>query len=177
MTQKVFASKLNLFLNVVLLSVKLVAGTISGSIAILSDAFNSFTDIVTSIIVYMSVKIANKKPDREHPFGHKIAEPIAALIICVLIGVLGFEIIKSSINRMMFPEDISMSFVVILIMGFSIFVKLFMWLYLGKVAKNENSPSLRATSIDSRNDVLVSMLALFGFLMSYYTYFIIDSLF
>src|SRR3989338_11649980 len=87
-----------IFANSVLCIAKLIVGLISNSLAVLSDAFNSLTDIVSSIGILIAVKISHKKVDEDHPFGHHRAEPIAGLVIAIFAGILGFEN-KNAISR------------------------------------------------------------------------------
>ena len=84
----IFAIALNIFLFII----KLAAGLLSGSLAVLSDAFNSFLDIFSYIITYASVRLSNKGPDSDHPFGHRRAEPLAAILVAMFAGILAFEI-------------------------------------------------------------------------------------
>ena len=86
--------------NVVLFVMKIIVGIIYNSIAVISDAINSFTDIIASVIVFISVKVGGKKADKRHPFGHHRAEPIAGLIVAILMGILGFEIITFAFERL-----------------------------------------------------------------------------
>ncbi|MFQ5466145.1 MAG: cation diffusion facilitator family transporter, partial [Thermodesulfobacteriota bacterium] len=86
------ATLLNIIGNTVLFAIKLAAGILSGSIALISDSINSLNDIASSIATFICVRISGKQADEGHPFGHSRAEPIAGLIIAVLAGILGFEV-------------------------------------------------------------------------------------
>ena len=85
--------------NIFLFAIKLIAGVISGSLALISDAINSLTDIFASIAIFICVRVSDKEADEGHPFGHHRAEPIAGLIVAILAGVLGFEVIRVSVER------------------------------------------------------------------------------
>ena len=93
------------FLNLFLFLIKIAAGFFANSLAVISDAFNSFSDVLSSIIIYFAVKAANKKPDHDHPFGHSRAEPIAGLVIAIFSGILGFEIIKTAVRNIIFGHN------------------------------------------------------------------------
>ena len=86
--------------NTFLFGIKITAGLMSNSLAIISDAVNSFTDIVSSVIIFFAVKTSSKQADEGHPFGHHRAEPIAGLIVAIFAGILGFEILHTSILKM-----------------------------------------------------------------------------
>lgn len=156
------ATIINLVTNIFLFIIKLVAGLMSNSIAILSDAINSFTDIVTSFAVMYTVKLARKKPDSNHPFGHHRAEPIAGLIIAVFASILGFEIMRSSFVRFFNKEPITLGYVAFGVTITAVIIKILLTLYLKYVGKTHRSPALIAAGIDSRNDVLSSFVVLIG---------------
>lgn len=156
------ATIINLVTNIFLFIIKLIAGLMSNSIAILSDAINSFTDIVTSFAVMYTVKLARKKPDSNHPFGHHRAEPIAGLIIAVFASILGFEIMRSSFERFFNKELITLGYVAFGVTITAVVVKILLTLYLKYVGKKHRSPALIAAGIDSRNDVLSSFVVLIG---------------
>ena len=161
------ATIIGLIVNIFLFGIKLIAALMSGSLAILSDALNSFTDIITSIAIVIAVKMSNQKADEGHPFGHHRAEPLAGLLVAIMAGILGFEIIKRSIiNIIQGSEVIEMSYVVLIILIISIVIKLLIALQFRSIAKKTNSPALSASYIDYRNDIMVSVLVLLGFLFS-----------
>src|SRR3990172_10675826 len=94
------ATVIGLVCNTFLFFIKIIAGIMSGSLALISDAINSLTDIAASIAIFICVKVSGKEADEGHPFGHHRAEPIAGLIVAILAGVIGFEIIRISIERL-----------------------------------------------------------------------------
>ncbi len=156
------ATIINLVTNIFLFIIKLIAGLMSNSIAIISDAINSFTDIVTSFAVMYTVKLARKKPDSNHPFGHHRAEPIAGLVIAVFASILGFEIMRSSLVRFFNKEAIVLGYVAFGVTIVAVVIKIILTLYLRTVGKRHRSPALVAAGIDSRNDVLSSFVVLIG---------------
>ncbi len=148
--------------NIFLFLLKLVAGIVSNSLAVISDAFNSLTDIMGSVGVLISIKIGSKGPDEDHPFGHHRAEPIAGLIIAVLAGILGFEVINKAVMRLLTePVEIREN-VALLTMAVTIPVKLFMGAYFYFVGKKVKSPALKAAMVDAANDVLIGFVVIAG---------------
>jgi cation diffusion facilitator family transporter len=156
------ATIIGIFANAVLFSIKLVAGLFSGSLSLLSDAVNSFSDTVYSIAIFISVRISRQKADADHPFGHHRAEPVAGLLVAMMTAILGFEIVKNGIVGLMHPINSVFSLFAISVLAVSMMLKSGMWLYFKKVAKDINSPAISAASVDSRNDILISFIALIG---------------
>jgi len=153
---------IGVFLNIILFVAKITIGLLSNSLSLLSDAFNSLTDIVSYTGIYIAVRISNKKADHDHPFGHHRAQPIAGFVVSLFTFLLAFEIMKNAIIGFFNPRTYSYEFYAIGVLIFTMIVKIFMSYYYGQVGKKENSPAVKAGSIDSRNDVLVSGIALTG---------------
>lgn len=141
---------------------KLTVGFLSNSIAIISEAVNSFTDIISSIAIKFSVKISVMKPDQKHQFGHTAAQPIATFIVAVLAGVLGVNIIQESIKRIIDPPRINIDYLVYTVLILTITTKVVLNRYQLFISKKFKSPAIRAQAVDSINDVLASSLALAG---------------
>lgn len=148
--------------NTFLFAIKISAGIMSNSLAIISDAINSLTDTISSIIIFIAVRTSSKQADEGHPFGHHRAEPIAGLIVAILAGILGFEILHMSVFKLMEPHVHKIGIPAIITLLISIGMKLIMSNYFKKVSIKINSPALLASSIDSRNDVCISATALVG---------------
>jgi cation diffusion facilitator family transporter len=151
-------------LNILLFLIKISVGIISNSIALISEAVNSFTDIISSIAIKFSVMISSQKPDSKHQFGHTAAQPIATFIVAILAGVLGLNIVQESIKRIITPPEIKVTFWVYSVLGITIITKILMNRYQRYIGKKYNSPAVRAQAVDSINDVLASLIALFGIL-------------
>jgi cation diffusion facilitator family transporter len=141
---------------------KAAIGFISNSIAVISEAVNSLTDILSSIAIKYSVKISHKQPDDDHQFGHNAAQPIAAFIVSVFAFVVGIEIIQESIKRIITPREIQDTLAVYIILTATIFIKIFLSRYQKKIGEMFKSPALKAAGVDSVNDVLASLIALAG---------------
>ncbi len=171
------AGLIALTINIFLFIIKLIAGILSGSLAVLSDAFNSFLDILSYFLAFTSIKLAAKGPDADHPFGHRRAEPLSALVVAIFTGIVGFEILRTAAENILSEETLVtitiFTFIVLLI---SIALKSMLYFYLGKKAKKHKSTSLEALAVDSKNDALTSFVALLGVWASSTGIFFMDKL-
>jgi cation diffusion facilitator family transporter len=161
-------------LNLFLFIAKYTVGVLTGSLAVLSDAFNSLTDVVSSVLIFWGVKIANKRPDKHHPFGHHRAEPLVGVIVAIFAVVLGFEVLRSAIEHLLEPTPITLGQAAIVVLILTIIIKLLMALYFLKKGHALNSPAIRASGVDSLNDVFVSGVALLGVITSLLGFPVID---
>jgi cation diffusion facilitator family transporter len=162
--------------NCFLFLIKLLGGIFSGSLALLSDSFNSLTDILSSLAIFFAVRIGAKRADADHPFGHKRAEPIAGLVVSILAAILGFEVIKNAFRGFFEPREMSISLPIFAIVIVSIAVKIWMYTVFRIEGRKIKSPALIASSVDYRNDILVSFSVLVGNLFAYIGYPIGDSI-
>ncbi|HVO74343.1 MAG TPA: cation diffusion facilitator family transporter [Ignavibacteriaceae bacterium] len=158
------AATFSIFINILLFIFKGIVGIISNSIAVITDAVNSLTDIAASAAIMFSVSVSLKKPDKEHQFGHRAAQPIAVFLIALFTGVVGFEVTKEAVGRIIKPGVVSISAPVYIVLAASIIIKLVMTRYQSRIGKNFDSPGLRASAVDSLNDVWASSLSLIGVL-------------
>lgn len=155
--------------NIILFVTKLILGFVTNSIAITSDAFNNLSDSASCIVTLFGYKLAAKPADRDHPFGHGRIEYIVSFIIAVIILLVGFELFKSSADKLMNPEPIIFSWVVLISLVLSIAMKLWMSLFNRTLGKRINNSAMIATSKDSLNDVIATsatMVALVGSLFT-----------
>lgn len=141
-------------LNILLFAGKIIAGTISGSVAVTADAFNNLSDAGSSIISLIGFRLASQKPDPHHPFGHGRFEYIASLIISIIIVLMGFELGKSSFEKIVAPQAVEYSTVTFAVLGVSVLVKLYMFFYNNSVGKKIDSATMRATAMDSISDAV-----------------------
>lgn len=147
---------LGILCNLFLFGLKLTIGLIMNSIAIISDAFNNLSDMGTSIVTILGVKMSNSLPDEEHPFGHGRIEYISSLIVSFIIMLVGFELLKSSVDKIRNPEEVIFNPILILILLMSILVKIWMFSYNTYIGKTINSSINKATAADSLNDVIAT---------------------
>ncbi|MBQ8796341.1 MAG: cation transporter [Clostridia bacterium] len=162
-------------LNILLFAGKLLAGTFAGSIAITADAFNNLSDAGSSLITLIGFRFAGKKPDPEHPFGHGRFEYISGLLVSIIIVVVGIELMTSSIGKIVNPEPIGEDWVLsACILGASILVKLYMFLYNSRVGKSINSAGMKATAMDCISDSLATLVVLISLFVGVYFDIMID---
>ena len=147
-------------LNILLFAGKLVAGTLSGSIAITADAFNNLSDAGSSVVTLLGFRLAGKKPDAGHPFGHGRLEYVSGLIVAGLILLMGAELAKSSVDKILHPEAVTFSWLAAGILLASIGVKLYMYLYNRAVGKKIKSAAMSATAADSLSDTAATSAVL-----------------
>ncbi|WP_318709709.1 cation diffusion facilitator family transporter [Candidatus Acetatifactor stercoripullorum] len=170
----VLCGAVGIFLNLLLFGSKFLAGMLSGSIAITADAFNNLSDAGSSIITLIGFKMAGQKPDPDHPFGHGRIEYISGLFVSVIILLMGFELIKSSAEKIFHPEELTYSPTVLVILLASILVKCYMAAYNKSISKKINSSAMKATATDSLSDCLATAVVLAATLISHFTGLSID---
>jgi cation diffusion facilitator family transporter len=170
------ATNIGIVVNLFLFLIKVTAGLISNSIAIISEAVNSLTDIVSALAIKYSIYISRQKPDAQHNFGHRAAQPIAAFIVAVFAFVLGIKIVEESIKRIFNPEEINASLIVYIILITTIITKIILSQYQKKIGKLYNSTAIKAAGVDSLNDVLSSSIALIGILASSMSFNFVDGI-
>ena len=154
--------------NVLLFALKLLAGTLSGSIAITADAFNNLSDAGSSVVTLLGFRIAAKAPDPGHPFGHGRAEYLSGLAVSMLILLMGVELAKESLNKILHPALVEFSWLVIGILAASICVKLYMAMYNRSLGKKLSAPALLAAAADSLGDCMSTSAVLVATLIGHY---------
>ena len=160
--------------NVLLFIGKFFAGTLAGSIAITADAFNNLSDAGSSFVTLLGFQMAGQKPDSEHPFGHGRIEYLSGLAVSMLILLMGVELAKSSLQKILHPEPVDSSPVVIAILCVSIAVKLYMFSYNRRLGRKLNSSAMEATSMDSLSDSAATLAVLIATLVGHFTGLMID---
>ncbi len=160
-------SAVGIVCNILLSAVKIISGLAVKSMSIMADGLNNLSDMGSSVITMIGFKLSNKPADRDHPYGHGRMEYMSAFIVSVLILIVGFELglssVKSLINGETQPEY---SVVSIVILGVSVFIKFWMFLFNRKLGKAINSDALIATAADSRNDSVATVAVLVAALLS-----------
>ncbi len=155
--------------NFVLFCTKLTVGLLSASVSITADAVNNLSDASSSIISLLGFKLSGKPADAEHPYGHGRYEYLSGLIVSVVILVIGVELLKSGIERIIHPNEVGFSAVTGFILVFSILLKLWMMLFNGKIGRKIESGAILAASQDSRNDVISTSAVLICSIISHFT--------
>lgn len=163
-----------IFFNILLFTGKILAGTLTGSIGITADAFNNLSDAGSSAITLVGFRLSDAKADKEHPFGHGRFEYIAGLIVSMAILLMGFELAKTSVDKIIHPEEVTFSFLAMGVLIASILTKLYMFFYNRGIGKKIDSAAMRATALDSFSDVTATSVVLLSMLIGKWTGWKID---
>ncbi len=166
---------LGIILNLILFAGKLIAGTVSGAISVTSDAFNNLTDAASSIITLLGFKMSEQKADKDHPFGHGRIEYVSGLVVSMLIMLVGFELAKSSVEKIFSPEKVTFGFISAVILAASVAVKAYMAYYNFSVGKKIDSATVKATATDSLSDCIATLAVLASLVISHFTSVNIDA--
>ena len=158
-----------ILLNILLFTGKFLAGVFSHSIAITADALNNLSDAGSSFITLAGFKLASQKPDPDHPYGHGRMEYLSGLFVSLLILLMAVELLKTSLDKILHPQDTLINPLVITILVVSILVKLYMSYYNQTIGKKIDSAALLATATDSRGDSISTLLVLVSSLISLFT--------
>lgn len=156
------AGKVGIFCNAVLSLVKVIAGIISGSVSIIADGMNNLSDTMSSVITLLGFRMANKPADKDHPYGHARYEYLSGLLVAIFVIIVGVELAKSSVEKIITPSLVEFSPLTFGILVFAILVKIWMTLFYRNLGKRIKSQTLKATSLDSRNDVVATFAVLVG---------------
>ena len=164
-----FSGIVGIVCNAVLFIGKIIAGTISGSVAITADAVNNLSDASSSVISLFGFKLASRPAEEEHPYGHGRYEYLSGLMVAVFIMVIGVELFKNSVGKILHPEHVEFSLLSAGVLVFSILLKLWMMFFNKKIGALINSKTLKATAMDSRNDVVTTSAVLIAAAISHFT--------
>ena len=155
-----FVSIAGICVNLLLSSVKLIIGLMSGAISIIADAFNNISDVGTSAIMLAGFKISAKPPDEEHPFGHGRAEYLAGLFIAAAMILVGGKLFYSSVEKIITPEILNVDRITLLVLGLSVAAKFFLGIFYRHAARKINSAALSAAALDSFTDCLATSVVI-----------------
>lgn len=161
-----FSSIVGIICNVILFASKLAIGLIAGSISIVSDGVNNLSDCATCIVTMFGYKMAAKPADRDHPFGHGRMEYLTSLVIAAAVVAVGFELLRSSVEKVMHPERVTFSFLALLVLVLSMLVKIGMGVMNRKLGTKLSSSIMLATSKDSFSDVFATLATTIALVMS-----------
>jgi len=168
-------SGISIGVNLMLFVLKIVMATLTGSISLMADAIHTLSDMATSAIIMISFFVTKKPSDSHHPFGHGRMESVATLIVAVLLGVAGVEILKGSIERLIHPIPFKASWTVIALIAATVIVKELLALYSSHAGKKIDSESLMADSLHHRTDAISSLLVIAAFIGQRYRINYLDS--
>ncbi len=167
-------SIVGILINILLAASKYIIGVMTNSIAISADAINNLSDSVSNVITLVSFKMANMKPDKEHPFGHGRIEYVAALVVGFLVELMGYELIKSSIEKIKNPEAVVFSVPAVIVLLISIGGKIWLALFNRYLGKKIDSPAMSAVVADSISDTTATAITLISLIVSLFTDFPLD---
>lgn len=162
----VLCGTVGIVLNMLLFAGKWLAGFLSGSIAITADAFNNLSDAGSSVLTLIGFHLSGQKPDQKHPFGHGRMEYISGLFVSVAILIMAVELIQSSVHKLIHPEAIEGSPLILALLMVSVCVKVYMAYYNKKIGKKINSAAMAATAADSMSDTIATSAVLFSTVIS-----------
>ena len=156
----VLCGAIGILLNILLFAGKFIAGSLAKSVAVTADAFNNLADAGSSVITMIGFRLAGQKPDKEHPFGHGRFEYIAGLLVSAAIILMGVELLKTSVEKIIAPQAVEFSVLTAVILVFSVAVKIYMAVYNGSLGKKLASPALAAAARDSLSDSIATAVVL-----------------
>lgn len=169
MAYGVLCGAVGILLNILLFAGKFFAGAVSGSIAITADAFNNLSDAGSSAITLTGFRLGGHKPDSEHPFGHGRIEYLSGLLVSMLIILMGFELARTSLGKILHPAPVAFSLLSVGILAASICVKLYMYRYNRAVGERISSTAMRAAAVDSLSDSAATAVVLAATLAGRFT--------
>ena len=165
-----------IFCNVLLCCVKLVAGSLSGSVSITADALNNLSDATSSVVTLLGFRLAERPADEHHPYGHARYEYLSGLAVAAIVIVIGFELAKTSVMKILNPTAVAFSAVTVLVLAVSIAVKLWMAAFNRKLGNLIGSSALEAAAVDCRNDCLATGAVLIAGLVEWLTDWRVDGI-
>ena len=168
------AGTVGIVANAVLFAMKLVVGTIAGSVSITADALNNLSDASSSVVTLLGFKLAEKPADADHPYGHARYEYLSGLAVAAMILFIGFELAKSSVEKIFNPQAVDFTWITIAVLLGSMAVKLWLSLFNSRLGKKIGSETLMATAADSRNDVIATAAVLISGLIERFSGWHID---
>lgn len=168
------SSMVGIILNIFLAAIKLLAGILTSSISVMADAVNNLSDAGSQVISLISFKISAKPADRDHPFGHARIEYVASMIVSFIILTIGFELFKSSLDKVFNPSPTELGTLSAVILAVSIVIKLWISVFNRKIAKTIDSSVIKATALDSLSDALATTAVLASMIISHFTGFATD---
>ena len=163
------AGLLGILLNILLAAAKIAFGAVSGAVSVLADGMNNLTDCGSNVVSVVGFKVSGKPADKEHPFGHRRAESVSALVIAVVILAVAAELAIQSVESIFSPEKTDFSRGLVIVLGVSVLVKLFMFLMNRSLYKEFSAETFKATATDSLSDAIATAVVLASLFVSRYT--------
>lgn len=169
-----FSGVVGIATNMLLFVMKIITGLVFNSISITADAINNLSDCGSSIVTLVGFKMAGKPADEGHPYGHARMEYLSGLMVSFAILIIGVQLVQTSFNKMLNPQDTQFSFISVAVLILSVLIKIWQGTFYKRVGKRIDSTTLIATSADSMNDVFSTLAVLAGVLITFFTGFNLD---
>lgn len=166
---------LGIFLNLLMTAGKIIAGHITGSISMVADALNNLSDAGSSVITLVGFKESEKAADEDHPFGHGRSEYISGLIVAMLILLMGVELLKESITKVIHPAVVSTSLTAYLILAGSVLIKCYMAFYNSRIGRKIESPAMKAVATDSLSDTVTTSVVILTMIINQFAHVNLDA--
>lgn len=166
---------LGIFLNLLMTAGKIIAGHITGSISMVADALNNLSDAGSSVITLVGFKESEKAADEDHPFGHGRSEYISGLIVALLILLMGVELLKESITKVIHPAVVSTSLTTYLILAGSVLIKCYMAFYNSRIGRKIESPAMKAVATDSLSDTVTTSVVILTMIINQFAHVNLDA--
>lgn len=172
----ILSGGVGIFCNLLLCVLKFIVGTISSSVSIMADALNNMSDAVSSVVTLIGFKLAKMPADEDHPYGHARYEYLSGLAVAAMILIIGFELGKTSVEKIIHPSDVDFSIPVLIVLAGSVVVKLWLYLFNNRLGRNVESSAIIATGQDSRNDAIATTTVLCAGLIQHFSGFNVDGI-
>lgn len=166
---------LGIFLNLLMTAGKIISGHITGSISMVADALNNLSDAGSSVITLVGFKESEKAADEDHPFGHGRSEYISGLIVAMLILLMGVELLKESITKVIHPAVVSTSLTAYLILAGSVLIKCYMAFYNSRIGRKIESPAMKAVATDSLSDTVTTSVVILTMIINQFAHVNLDA--
>ncbi len=151
-----FSGIVGVVCNLIVVAMKLTVGILTGAFSVIADALNNLMDAASAVVTLIGFKLAEKPADKDHPYGHARYEYLSGLAVAALIILVGFELLKTSFDKILHPEQIAYTIPLYVVLALSVGIKFWMFLFNRKLGKMISSAALEATAIDSRNDAITT---------------------
>ena len=165
---------LGITINTLLAAAKIALGAVTGALSVLADGMNNLTDCGSNVVSLIGLKMSEKPADKEHPFGHRRAETIAALVIALIVLVVAAELAIESVQKIFAPEESEFSWALVAVLGAAVAAKLFLFAFNRYWGRRLDAETLRATATDSISDAVATTAVLLSLIISRYTGFDLD---
>lgn len=164
-----FSGILGIALNILLAAAKIACGAVSGAVSVVADGLNNLTDCGSNVVSLIGFKVSEKPADKEHPFGHRRAETVAAMVIAVVVLAVAAELAMQSVERIFSGEKSDFSYLLCIVLGAAVAIKLFMFFFNRALAKKYDAETFKATATDSLSDAVATAAVLVSAIVSHYT--------